>query len=69
MTFPPDYNPPNRAAEYRSRAAEIYVKAMTTDDAVTRGSLLKDVDLWERMAKWEDESHLPDSRAAQTPMG
>ena len=59
VTFPPDYNPPNRAAEYRRRADESRAKAMATSDDATRELLLADADMWERMAKWEDETHRP----------
>ena len=50
---------PNRAAEYRIRAAETRARAEAAEDATTRERLLRDAETWERMAKWEDESHPP----------
>lgn len=54
---------PNRAAEYRIRAAETRARAEAAEDATTRERLLQDVEIWERMAKWEDEAHRPGSPA------
>jgi hypothetical protein len=48
---------PSRAADYRARAAEACARALAAQDEATRQTLLRDVDIWERMAKWEDETH------------
>jgi aminoglycoside phosphotransferase (APT) family kinase protein len=50
---------PNRGDEYRKRAEEVRTKAEAMDDQRARDSLLRDADMWERMAKWEDENNPP----------
>jgi hypothetical protein len=58
-------NPPNRAAEYRTRAHEVRAKADQETDAKARSTLLQTADTWERMAEYEDK-HNP-SKSATGP--
>lgn len=50
---------PNRSKEYRRRAQDVRAKAAAMRDPQARESLLRDADLWERMATWEDVNNPP----------
>jgi hypothetical protein len=50
-------NPPNRSAEYRTRAEEARAKAGVTDDKGASDALLQEADTWDRMAAWEDKNN------------
>jgi len=45
----------NTVAEYRARAQEARTKAETESDEAARKTLLRDADLWERMAAFEEK--------------
>ena len=49
-----DWLEEDRAARYRLRAEEARTKAHAASDEDVRQSLLKDADLWERMAQFEE---------------
>jgi hypothetical protein len=46
--------PNNLPAQYRARAEEARVKAEAASDPEVRKSLLRDAELWERMAQYEE---------------
>jgi hypothetical protein len=52
-------NLPNRSQEYRRRAQDVRAKAASMSAPQARESLLRDADMWERMAKWEDVNNPP----------
>lgn len=52
-------NPPNRSKEYRKRAEDARAKAKGMTEERARGSLLRDAEMWERMAAWEDKFNPP----------
>ena len=46
----------NKTQQYRDRAEKTRAQAETTTDEAQRKALLKDVELWERMADYEEKS-------------
>ena len=46
---------PDKAAEYRTRAGDARRKADASPDPRTRETLMQTADIWERMARYEDE--------------
>lgn len=45
----------DRPQQYRRRAEELRVEAESMPDAKARASLLRDAEMWERMAAWEEQ--------------
>jgi len=46
----------NRPAQYRAKAQDARDRAATTLDEATRHRLLRDAEMWERMAAYEEQN-------------
>jgi hypothetical protein len=56
----------DKARHYRNRAEEARAKAETVTNESVRQTLLRDAELWERMAAYEEQQSAT-TRSAKTP--